>query len=99
MAATLFTIAFAGIAHAASIPNLPGPLPQNTTNFSLNTSDVCDNLRHRRTMWSLVYGCLLTIFACVRTAVHPQVPQATWDALSSRIFMVAVVFFAPETTH
>jgi hypothetical protein len=97
MAATLVTIAFTGIAHAASVPK-PPHLPQNTTNFSLNTSDACDNLRNCRTMWSLVYGCLLTIFACVWTAVHPKVPQATWDAQSSRISMAVAAFLAPEAT-
>ncbi|KAF8331739.1 uncharacterized protein EI90DRAFT_2819705, partial [Cantharellus anzutake] len=28
-----------------------------------------------RTMWGIVYSCLLTVFACIWTAVHPNPPK------------------------
>ncbi|KAF8318583.1 uncharacterized protein EI90DRAFT_2978752 [Cantharellus anzutake] len=39
----------------------------------MNVSEACNDLRNCRTMWNLVYSCLLTIFICIWTAVHPDV--------------------------
>ncbi|KAF8315084.1 uncharacterized protein EI90DRAFT_3088889 [Cantharellus anzutake] len=72
MAATLVSFILAQSIYAAPISQHP---PPNSTVFSINYSDACNELRTCRTMWSMVYGCLLTIFACVWTAIHPDVPK------------------------
>ena len=34
----------------------------------------CNDLTHCRTIWSIVWSCLVTIFSCTWVAVHPNVP-------------------------
>ncbi|KAF8331690.1 uncharacterized protein EI90DRAFT_2972306 [Cantharellus anzutake] len=67
------------------------PIPQNV-------SDGCNDLRNCRTMWGLVYGCLLTVFACVWTAVHPNVPQHDGDiwSFSSHVGLMMASLVSPE---
>ncbi|KAF7369946.1 hypothetical protein MSAN_00624200 [Mycena sanguinolenta] len=40
------------------------------------TPDSCDNINSCRTLFSVVWGCLATIFACTWVSVHPNVPPA-----------------------
>ena len=35
----------------------------------------CTDLTHCRTIWSIVWSCLVTIFSCTWVAVHPNVPS------------------------
>ncbi|KAF8331028.1 uncharacterized protein EI90DRAFT_1055910 [Cantharellus anzutake] len=72
MAATLVSFIPTQGIYAAPISQHP---PPNSTTFPMNHSDACDDLRNCRTMWSMVYSCLLMIFACVWTAIHPDVPK------------------------
>ncbi|KAF8318578.1 uncharacterized protein EI90DRAFT_2978743, partial [Cantharellus anzutake] len=72
MTTALITFILANNAYAA--PILPYP-PLNATSLSINISEACNDLRNCRTMWNLVYSCLLTIFICVWTAVHPEVVE------------------------
>ncbi|KAF8318574.1 uncharacterized protein EI90DRAFT_2941737 [Cantharellus anzutake] len=72
MATALITFILAN--NAYSTPILPYP-PFNATSLSINISEACNDLRNCRTMWNLVYSCLLTIFTCVWTAVHPNVVE------------------------
>ena len=34
----------------------------------------CTDLTHCRTIWSIVWSCLATIFSCTWVAVHPNIP-------------------------
>ena len=34
----------------------------------------CTDLTHCRTIWSVVWSCLATIFSCTWVAVHPNIP-------------------------
>ncbi|KIM28289.1 hypothetical protein M408DRAFT_23990 [Serendipita vermifera MAFF 305830] len=47
-----------------------GPIP-----VSIELRDVasCDSLNSQRSMWSIVWSCLSTIFLCTWVAVHPKV--------------------------
>ena len=49
-----------------------GPIP-TIENRSL-TGNHCNNLGHCRTIWNIVWSCLVTIFSCTWVAVHPNVP-------------------------
>ncbi|KAF8331712.1 uncharacterized protein EI90DRAFT_2995819, partial [Cantharellus anzutake] len=51
-------------------------------------------------MWGIVYGCLLTVFACIWTAVHPDLPKH-FDHINtgmpkSRITLMIVSLVSPE---
>ncbi|KAF8318579.1 uncharacterized protein EI90DRAFT_2941665 [Cantharellus anzutake] len=72
MTTALITFILANNAYAAPILSYP---PLNAISLSINVSEACNDLRNCRTMWNLVYGCLLTIFICVWTAVHPNVVE------------------------
>ena len=49
-----------------------GPIP-TIENRSL-AGNHCNNLTHCRTIWNIVWSCLVTIFSCTWVAVHPNVP-------------------------
>ena len=42
-------------------------------NLSLDTNH-CSDLTHCRTIWNMVWSCLVTIFSCTWVAVHPNIP-------------------------
>ncbi|KAF8327817.1 uncharacterized protein EI90DRAFT_3067108 [Cantharellus anzutake] len=69
MATALLNVLLAHSAYSAPIS------PHNTTGFVKNVSDDCNDLRSCRTMWGIIYSCLLTIFACIWTVVHPDLPR------------------------
>ena len=52
-----------------------------------------------RTVWSIVWSCLATLFACSWVAVHPNVPRATDSGaliLGRRLAMMGYMLLAPE---
>jgi len=52
-----------------------------------------------RTVWSIVWSCLATLFACSWAAVHPNVPQATDSEgliLGRRLATMGYMLLAPE---
>ena len=48
------------------------PIP-STDNDSL-VGNRCTDLTHCRTIWNIVWSCLMTIFSCTWVAIHPNVP-------------------------
>ena len=49
-----------------------GPIPINETRSLAGNR--CNDLAHCRTIWNIVWSCLVTIFSCTWVAVHPNVP-------------------------
>jgi len=52
-----------------------------------------------RTVWSIVWSCLATLFACSWVAVHPNVPRATDNEaliLGRRLATMVYMLLAPE---
>ena len=45
--------------------------PINNRSLEQNS---CNDLTHSRTIWNIVWSCLVTIFSCTWVAVHPNVP-------------------------
>lgn len=43
--------------------------------LSARTDSECDTLGRCRTIWNIIWSCLVTIFACVWVAIHPNIPQ------------------------
>ncbi|KAJ6449591.1 hypothetical protein C8R45DRAFT_884006 [Mycena sanguinolenta] len=68
----------------------------------LNTrtiTDSCDNIHNCRTLFSIVWGCLATIFACTWVSVHPNVPppgQSSLQLYWRRLKMMLIGIIAPE---
>ncbi|KAF8336640.1 uncharacterized protein EI90DRAFT_3046607 [Cantharellus anzutake] len=92
MATALINVLLAHNVYSAPIP------PHNMTCFVQNVSDGCNDLRNCRTMSGIVYSCLLTVFACIWTAVHPDVPEpddGIWS-LASRVGLAVASLFLPE---
>ena len=50
-----------------------GPIP--TIEDRLLTGNHCNDLGHCRTIWNILWSCLVTIFSCTWVAVHPNVPS------------------------
>lgn len=91
-------LAIVGQIHAIAIPGFP---PRNTSSLmdSLYTASSCDDIHHCRTMWSIVYSCITTIFACTYTSFHPDVPSGDYGRLYSfglTTCYVIIGFLAPE---
>ncbi|KAF8327811.1 uncharacterized protein EI90DRAFT_3067085, partial [Cantharellus anzutake] len=70
------------------------------TCFLQNVSVECNDPRNYRTMWGIVYSCLLTVFACIWTAVHPNLPRTDDDAsvFKSRVLLMVLSLVSPEWT-
>jgi len=52
-----------------------------------------------RTVWSIVWSCLATLFACSWVAVHPNVPRSTDSEaliLGRRLATMGYMLLAPE---
>ena len=49
-----------------------GPIP--TMEHRSLMGNHCNDLAHCRTIWNIIWSCLVTIFSCTWVAVHPNVP-------------------------
>lgn len=61
-------------------------------------SDIRENLIGR-TIWNIVWSCLVTIFACTWVAVHPNIPDPDekWVRIASRrVGITIMALIAPE---
>lgn len=38
-----------------------------------SSSDTCTGLTHCRTIWNIIWSCLVTIFSCTWVAIHPNI--------------------------
>ena len=58
----------------ASIASIDASPVPSVDSRSLATSR-CTDLTHCRTVWNIVWSCLVTIFSCTWVAIHPNVPS------------------------
>ncbi|KAG0702579.1 hypothetical protein DFH29DRAFT_804798 [Suillus ampliporus] len=52
-----------------------------------------------RTLWSIVWSCAATLFACTWTAVHPNIPgidEKKFPVACRRLFIMVMALIAPE---
>ena len=68
--------------------------------FSLLTAiePPTDNIYGTRLIWSIIWSCLLIIFACTWIAVHPNIPgpkDSQWTVLCKRMAIMGCFIFAP----
>ncbi|KAJ7200041.1 hypothetical protein C8J57DRAFT_1631508 [Mycena rebaudengoi] len=62
-------------------------------------TDSCDDINNCRKLFDIIWGCLVTIFACTWVSVHPNVPppdQGTLVFLWRRLKMMLMAIIAPE---
>ncbi|KAF7369937.1 hypothetical protein MSAN_00623300 [Mycena sanguinolenta] len=63
------------------------------------TTNSCKDIDNCRTFFSIVWGCLATIFACTWVSVHPNVPPPNQNRLQlfwRRLKMMLIGIIAPE---
>ena len=48
--------------------------PITSLDKRLLESNPCIDLTHCRTIWNIIWSCLVTIFSCTWVAVHPNIP-------------------------
>ncbi|KAF7370044.1 hypothetical protein MSAN_00634400 [Mycena sanguinolenta] len=63
------------------------------------TTNSCDDINSCRTLFSVLWGCLATVFACTWVSVHPNVPPPNQSALQlflRKLMMMLVAIIAPE---
>ena len=65
----------------ASIDASPVPSIDNR----LSDANRCTDLTHCRTIWNIVWSCLVTIFSCTWVAIHPNIPCPKTREANSRI--------------
>jgi hypothetical protein len=59
----------------------------------------CDDINRCRTFFSIVSGCLATVFACTWVSVHPNVPPPNQGQLAltwRRFWLMVMAVIAPE---
>lgn len=50
-------------------------LTSSPTSILIDRVGHCDTIGHCRTVWNIIWSCLITIFACIWVAIHPNIPQ------------------------
>ena len=50
----------------------------------------------RRSIWSIFWGCLATIFACSWVAVHPNIPAPSGSIFLTRLKLMGYMLIVPE---
>ncbi|KAF7369902.1 hypothetical protein MSAN_00619700 [Mycena sanguinolenta] len=83
--------------HLLSRESIAAPLPRSPD--ARATTDSCKDIDSCRTLFSVVWGCLATIFACTWVSVHPNVPppkQSRLQLFWRRLKMMFIAMIAPE---
>ena len=60
---------------------------------------LCSDIHNCRTIWNIIWSCLVTIFGCTWVAVHPNIPdvEGKWfTAGLRRLKLMAIALVAPE---
>ncbi|KAG0702526.1 hypothetical protein DFH29DRAFT_982296 [Suillus ampliporus] len=87
--AVLLYISFA----CASLTSLNGT--------SLHTLDASDSVFScdTRSLWAIIWSCVVTLFACTWTAIHPNIPgmkEGKVAIISQRLSIMVIALIAPE---
>ena len=67
---------------------------------SFDVSEVSSTANcNTRTLWSIIWSCAATLFACTWTAIHPNIPgmdESRFIVMSRRLFIMVMALVAPE---
>ena len=61
--------------HARPMDGLNVPA-LSSVDVDLQLPNSCDDLSHCRTVWNIIWSCLVTISLCCWVLIHPDVPQS-----------------------
>ncbi|TFK59979.1 hypothetical protein BDN72DRAFT_965886 [Pluteus cervinus] len=97
----LFLLLIASAYKVYALPTPLGPEVFSFTPFALlySRSAPCDCGPQDRTLLDIVRSCILTIFACIYTALHPNIPDPeakTREKLCRQLKMSLYMLIAPE---
>lgn len=84
--------------NARALPLVDSGTRGNTTAF-LDDSSSCNNSGNSRTIWDIIWSCLVLIFTCNWVAIHPNIPspdESTLDIYLRRAGITLVALIAPE---
>jgi len=96
----ILAFAFIGQIHAAPITPYYAHSVSSLADASPH-SPACNDVHNCRTLWSIIYSCLATIFACTWVSYHPDIPDRThtrWRIRVTRLLTVLISFLVPELT-
>jgi hypothetical protein len=73
----------------------------NFNGTTIPALDVRDSLSScsSRTSWDIIWSCAATLFACIWTAIHPNIPGVNESQAAitfRRLFIMVVALIAPE---
>jgi len=89
---TIAYILHVHISHAAPVPQSPEALA-----IFLPLSPAVDNQPispEQRSVWNIVWSCVITIFACSWVSVHPNIPARGESKLKRTIRRIELMFWA-----
>ncbi|TFK61554.1 hypothetical protein BDN72DRAFT_804904, partial [Pluteus cervinus] len=97
----LFLLLISSAYKAYAAPTLLGPEAFSSTPFTFlfSRSASCRCGPQDRSLDDIIWSCVLTIFACIYTALHPNVPNPeakTWEKVCGRAKMSFYMLIAPE---
>lgn len=58
-----------------STQGITGFLVSSSSSILVDRAVHCNTIGHCRTVWNIIWSCLITIFACIWVAIHPNIPQ------------------------
>ena len=91
------TLALIGRMHAT--PIIPTSVHNVSSLAETSHSPACNDINNCRTLPAIIYGCLVTIFACTWVSLHPDIPNCThtlWRIRVHHLFSVVWSFLMPE---
>jgi len=62
-------------------------------------SNTCDDMHKCRTIWNIVWSCLVTLFACIWLSIHINIPapeDSKGTKLARRMWMMVLALLMPE---
>ncbi len=89
----LIVLLLAALFHALA------PAAQQVDPEKPSTRRTAESCQEFRTLGSIIWSCLLTVFACTWTAIHPNLPgpdEGKLRILWTRIKLVLIALVAPE---
>jgi hypothetical protein len=84
-----------------SIKAAPLALPSSSNGIQFRDVHTCDcsNAPNQRSLFNIIWGCLVTVFACTWISVHPNVPSLSDSYLTimrRRIRIMINALIVPE---
>ncbi|TFK61560.1 hypothetical protein BDN72DRAFT_849562 [Pluteus cervinus] len=96
----LFFLLIASAYKAYALPTPLGPEAFSSTPFTiLYARSACNCGPQDRALVDIIRSCVLTIFACIYTALHPNIPDPeanAWQKICKRLKISFYMLIAPE---